>query len=147
MHIADCVAYEAKVKGLQDIAFFGTKYSMENDNLVVGRLKQHNLNIFTPDLEEDRDFIQILIEEDLSHNRITTRSKDYFIKVLKQMIEQHPSITGLILGCTEIGLAISQEDIDNNGLNITVLDSTVAHINCTLNILLEKNTINDFLPK
>ena len=45
------------------------------------------------------------------------------MKILKKVINKMKNIEGVILGCTEIGLLINQNDFKN----IKVFDTTIIH--------------------
>ena len=70
--------------------------------------------------EEQRQAVQRIIYEELCHGEINNSSRDVFLRVIEDLSYQGAS--GVILGCTEIGLLIDQDDT-----LIPVLDTTALH--------------------
>ena len=58
--------------------------------------------------EEERKRINQIIYEELCLGKIQPSSRDYFKNVIQNLVEQ--GAEGIILGCTEIGLLVKQED-------------------------------------
>jgi len=77
------------------------------------------LNVIIPD-EEDIEFINNVIFNELCCGEINPKSKQKFIEIVEKLKKK--GAEGVILGCTEIVMLISQKDID-----IPVFDTTAIH--------------------
>jgi aspartate racemase len=73
-----------------------------------GRLSQnYGLEVNVPDAQA-REMIHRVIYDELALGRIEQDSKAKYLGVIEQMVRQ--GVEGVILGCTEIGLLVQQED-------------------------------------
>lgn len=70
-----------------------------------------------------------VIYQELCQGKIIASSKQQYLRIIQSMIEQ--GVEGVILGCTEIGLLIQQQD-----LNIPVFDTTQIHVDALVNFAL-----------
>jgi len=119
LHIADATAQKLLDDGISKVALLGTAFTMEQD-FYKGRLtEKFGLEVLTPDTLQ-REMIHKIIYEELCLGTTTTASRDYYSEVIASLAEQ--GAQAVILGCTEIGLLISQEDSV-----LTVYDTTHIH--------------------
>ncbi len=119
LHIADATAARIKARGLTAIGLLGTRFTMEED-FYKGRLvNNHGLNVLVPDESERADVHRIIYDE-LVVGDIRPESKARYIEIMQHLAAR--GAQGVILGCTEIGLLVGQEDID-----IPVFDTTLIH--------------------
>ena len=85
-----------------------------------GRLSQkYGLSINIPNPQE-REIVHRVIYEELVVGKILQNSKEQYIDIIQQMVKQ--GTEGIILGCTEIGLLIHQEDSQ-----VPLFDTTRIH--------------------
>ena len=119
IHIATATAEEIKKQGLKKVGLIGTKFTMERD-FFISKLSDQHIETLIPTSEDDRNFIHYTIFEELGRGIVKPESKERYISIINKMVEQ--GIEGIILGCTEIPLLISQADI-----TIPVFDTTVIH--------------------
>lgn len=119
LHIADTTADEIKKKGLGKVALLGTKYTMEQD-FYKGRLdKKHGIDVIIPD-QDEREVIHSVIYHELVLGKILESSREAFIKIIGHM--HSLGAEGIVLGCTEIPLLISQKDS-----LVPIFDTTQIH--------------------
>ena len=118
LHIADATALQIQQAGIQTIALLGTKYTMEQD-FYKKRIEQFGIAVIVPD-EEGRTVVNRIIYEELCLGRIEAASKERYLQVIDNLMKA--GAQGIILGCTEIGLLIKQDDVP-----IPVFDTTVIH--------------------
>lgn len=130
LHIADCVAKECLEQKVRKVGLLGTKYTMTEDFL-RSRLIRNGLEVYVPEQENIVNEIDRIIFKELCIGKIENSSKEDYIKVINNMIKEF-AIEGIILGCTEIEMLIKQQDIE-----IPIFDTTQAHINSTVNYILE----------
>ena len=107
LHIADATAEVIKVRGLHKIGLLGTKFTMEED-FYRGRLvEKHGLDIIIPQAN-DRAIVHRVIYEELVLGHINPASRVEYQRIIETLIEA--GAQGIILGCTEIGLLVKDED-------------------------------------
>jgi len=122
--IRDVVIEEIKKQNLKSVLLLGTKFTME-DEFYVGYLKNKGVNVTVPS-QKDRDLIHKVIFDELCIGITKNSSKNEFLRIINSY-----NVDGVILGCTEIGMLIKQDD-----LNIKVLDTTVLHAKKAVEIML-----------
>lgn len=118
LHIADATAGRILESGISTVALFGTKYTMEQD-FYKKRLTDRGITVLVPD-EADRAFINRVIYSELCLGTISVSSREKLLAIVREMGGR--GAQGVILGCTEIGLLVSQEDTD-----IPLFDTTRIH--------------------
>ena len=128
IHIADTTAQAIKAQGLSNIALLGTNFTMTQD-FYKQRLLDAGLTVIIPN-ETQRDDIHCIIYDELCQGQILENSRQRYQQVITSLAQQ--GAEGVILGCTEIGLLISQEDSP-----IPVFDTTVIHANSAVEFLLQ----------
>jgi aspartate racemase len=119
VHIADVTAEAIKQKGMKKIGLLGTKFTMEHDFLKGRLLEKHGLKSIIPN-ESQRDIIHKIIYEELVKGIITNESRLAYLAIINDLIQQ--GAEGIILGCTEIGLLITNEFTD-----AVLFDTTEIH--------------------
>jgi aspartate racemase len=108
LHIADATAAAAKTAGVSVVALLGTRYTMEQD-FYVGRLRDlHGLTVLVPD-EPDRTVVHDVIYRELVRGVINPASKAEYLRVIEHLLTR--GAEGVIAGCTEIELLVSQDDL------------------------------------
>ncbi|MFK4309166.1 aspartate racemase [Bacillus sp. RC242] len=128
LHIADTTAKEIKRKGIQTIGLLGTKYTMEQD-FYKSRIEENNIKVIVP-VEKNREKINEIIYTELCLGEITSQSREYYKRVIEELVQK--GAQGIILGCTEIGLLIKQEDVV-----VPIFDTTFIHAIEAVNVALE----------
>ncbi|WP_230657114.1 aspartate/glutamate racemase family protein [Psychrobacter sp. I-STPA10] len=128
IHIADATAQAIKSQGLSNIALLGTNFTMTQD-FYKQRLLDANLSVLIPD-DTQRDDIHRIIYDELCQGQILDSSRQRYQQVIASLAQQ--GAEGVILGCTEIGLLISQQDSP-----IAVFDTTAIHANSAVEFLLQ----------
>ncbi len=135
LHIADATAARIRARGIQTIGLLGTRFTMEED-FYKGRLAaQHGLHVLIPDEAERADIHRIIYEE-LVVGDIRPESKARYIEIMQRLLAR--GAEGVILGCTEIGLLVGQEDID-----APVFDTTLIHAQVAVEYALGEYEMND----
>ncbi len=119
LHIADATGQKIRETGLHKVALLGTKYTMEQP-FYRERLKKYGITVVTPN-EEERNYVNTVIFDELCANRIEPESKVGFLEIITRL-QREEGAEGVILGCTEIPLLIKAEDT-----SIPVFDTTAIH--------------------
>jgi aspartate racemase len=118
LHIADATAAQIKRSKLHTVGLLGTKYTMEQD-FYKARIKSNGIRVLVPN-DAEREMINKVIYEELCLGNIRRSSRDYFKDVIKNLVDN--GAEGIILGCTEIGLLVKQEDSE-----VPLFDTTEIH--------------------
>ncbi len=74
-----------------------------------------------------------IIYDELCLGSIIPNSKSYYIQVINELVEA--GAQGVILGCTEIGLLIQQQDI-----RVPVFDTTMIHAQAAVSMAIQEET-------
>lgn len=118
LHIAEMTAEKILEKGLKNIALLGTKYTMEQD-FYKSKLIEKGINVIIPD-KNDIEIINEVIYDELCLGTINSDSKKKFLEIVDKL--RSKGAEGIILGCTEIGLIIKNEDTD-----VPLFDTAIIH--------------------
>ena len=129
LHIADATARAIQKQNLQLVALLGTRYTMEQD-FYRGRMRDaHGIETCVPDGEDRARVNQILFDE-LCRGTFSEPSRTYFIDLIARMANQ--GAQGVIFGCTEIGLLVSQDQSP-----IPVFDTAALHAADVVDFMLD----------
>jgi aspartate racemase len=119
LHIADATAQLVKDAGIRTIGLLGTRFTMEEE-FYKGRLSQkYGLHVHIPNTQE-REVIHRVIYDELVVGEIKQHSKEQYLGIIERMIAQ--GVEAVILGCTEIGLLIHEQDS-----RVPLFDTTRIH--------------------
>ena len=119
LHIADATAEVLLEKGIKTVGLLGTTFTMEQA-FYKGRLNdKHGLNVIVPN-KTDRKIVHDVIYQELCLGEIKSPSKAEYLRIIQSLAAE--GAEAVILGCTEIGMLVNQNDTD-----ITLLDTTAIH--------------------
>ena len=119
LHIADATAEVLVHKGIKTVGLLGTAFTMEQD-FYKGRLSEkYGVNVLVPN-EEDRQIVHKIIYQELCIGKIDADSKSEYLRIIDLLANQ--GAEAVILGCTEIGMLVSQGDT-----KVTLFDTTTIH--------------------
>ena len=118
IHIAEETAKEIVKQKINKVALLGTKFTMEN-SFFKDRLTKFGIESVIPD-SSDRDFIHDSIFNELTKGIFKEETKKKYIDIIAKLKSE--GAAGVIFGCTEIALLITQEDS-----NLLVFDTTAIH--------------------
>ncbi len=120
LHIADATGAALVAAGVRRAALLGTRFTMEDDTIVRGRLQQRfGLAVDVP-AADDRALMHRVIYEELCRGRIEPASRAAVVALIAR--QQAAGAQAVILGCTEIGLLI-----DAACSPLPVFDTTALH--------------------
>ena len=118
LHIAEATAEELKKKGISRVGLLGTKYTMTQD-FYKTKLTDAGIEVVIPDAE-GVELVNRVIYRELCLGIISDASRQKLRAIIAQL--EQDGAQGVILGCTEIGLLIRQEDV-----TLPVFDTTLIH--------------------
>jgi aspartate racemase len=123
LHIADTTAAAVSAADVSTVGLLGTAFTMEQA-FYRDRLASHDINAVIPDAE-DRATVHRVIYDELVHGIVTEQSRQKYRDVIARLVEA--GAEGIILGCTEIELLITQEDAP-----VPVFPTTALHVTAAL---------------
>ena len=128
VHIAEAAAEELLSKGISRIGLLGTKYTM-TQTFYREKLTERGIDVLIPK-EEEIDLVNRVIFDELCLGVVKEDSKAAYLKVMANL--QARGAQGILLGCTELGLIVSQEDV-----SLSLFDTTVIHAKKAVELALE----------
>ncbi|WP_392560091.1 aspartate/glutamate racemase family protein [Orbus mooreae] len=118
VHIAETTAVALHKQQISKVALLGTKYTMEQDfykKIII----DNGIEVIIPE-PDDRMLINNVIYDELCLGTINAASKTAFLTIIDKLATQ--GAQGVILGCTEIGLLVKQQDTA-----IPLFDTSLIH--------------------
>lgn len=115
LHIVEVVAEVAAAKGMSKLGVLGTKFLMEG-KVYPEVLSNRGIAAVIPEADQ-RQKINTFIFEELVKGKLVSSTKDYFRGVVGELGSE--GCDGVVMGCTEIPLILSQQDVE-----VPLLDST-----------------------
>ncbi len=119
LNIIDVTADEIKRMGFEKVGLLGTRFTMEQDFYKMRLKEKHGIESVIPD-KSDRDIIHSVIMNELSVGVFTPESKRKYLEIITKLSKR--GAEGVILGCTEIPLLVTENDTD-----IPLFDTTLLH--------------------
>jgi aspartate racemase len=119
LHIADATAATIQARGVRRVGLLGTRFTMEEDFYRDRLSEKHHLDVIVPG-QAERKIVDRIIFDELVLGRIEPASKAEYLRIITGLAKA--GAEGIILGCTEIGLLVSQSDC-----SIELFDTTRIH--------------------
>lgn len=123
LHIADCTAQAVTAAGQRTVGLLGTAFTME-EPFYRDRLAAYGVTALVPDVEARRDVHRIIYDE-LVHGIVKQASRERYQQVIADLVVA--GAEGIVLGCTEIELLVTQE-----GTPVPVFPTTALHVRAAL---------------
>ncbi|SDL37672.1 aspartate/glutamate racemase family protein [Microbacterium azadirachtae] len=123
LHIADTTAEAINTANLRTVGLLGTAFTMEQP-FYRDRLASHGIRVVIPNAE-DRSTVHRVIYEELVLGIVTEESRQKYRDVIARLVEV--GAQGIVLGCTEIELLITQQDAP-----VPVFPTTALHVAAAL---------------
>ena len=118
LHIAEMTAVELEKSGITKVGLLGTKYTMQQD-FYKYILENRGIHVVIPN-EDQVELGNDIIYNELCLGVISNESKQQYLDIIGDLVKS--GVQGVILGCTEIGLLVKQDDTD-----IPLFDTTLIH--------------------
>ena len=128
IHIADATGDEIRKLGLSRVALLGTKFTMEEDFYKTRLGQKYGVEAVIPG-QEERQAIHNVIYDELCLGVIKQSSAEMVTAVIGGLVAS--GAEGVILGCTELPLLITQESIE-----VPVFDTTAIHAQAAVDFAL-----------
>ena len=127
VHIADAKLSELRKHGALKVGLLGKIYTMTQD-FYKRRLIEGGVEVLVPNADE-KEAVNESIFDELCLGKILSRSKEKFLQIIEGLRARGAQVA--ILGCTEIGLLVSQADTAAR-----LFDTTQIHIDAAVNLAL-----------
>ncbi|MBS5605501.1 MAG: aspartate/glutamate racemase family protein [Enterocloster asparagiformis] len=118
LHIAEATAEALIESGISRVLLLGTRYTMQQD-FYKEKLVERGIEVTVPG-DEDMEIVNRIIFGELCLGVISEESRKEYLRIIEE--QKGRGAQGVILGCTEIGLLISQADTE-----LPVFDTTQIH--------------------
>lgn len=118
LHIAEVTAEELNQHHITTVALLGTKYTMTQE-FYKEKLENAGITVLIPEAREI-EVVNSIIYDELCLGSVLETSKERYLQIIEGL--KNRGAQGVILGCTEIGLLIKQEDTE-----LPVFDTTRIH--------------------
>ena len=125
--IVDETCRHAQKLGLKRLIVFGTGFTMDS-GMYEAKCRQYGIRAFAP-CEADRRVIHDIIFPNLEAGIVLPNEKTSILAIADKMLTQHKA-DALVLGCTELSLAVWGRD-----LGTTLLDTGRIHIEAILDFI------------
>lgn len=123
LHLADVVASACLDHRVDTVALIGTSFAMER-TFFTDRIAGHGLEVVVPDERHHAELNRIIYDE-LVHGRVEDSSRRYVVGLVDEVWDRGAG--GIILGCTELELLVSQADLE-----LPVFPCTTLHVQAAL---------------
>lgn len=133
LHLADVTARAIRATPSRRPLLLATRFTMEQ-NFYRDRLKAFGVEALVPQPQE-RDAIHRVIYEELCRGRVEPASRECYRAVVERAVREEGA-DGVILGCTEITLLVSQADF-----TVPVFDTTALHVAAALDFAGEVESV------
>ncbi|NVJ52719.1 MAG: aspartate/glutamate racemase family protein [Campylobacteraceae bacterium] len=119
LHIANATGKKLQEKGIKKVGLLGTAFTMEQDFYKDTITNNFGIEVIIPS-KEDIKIVHSIIYEELCLGIIKESSKKEYLRIINSLEDE--GAQGVILGCTEIGMLVSQEDTKTK-----LFDTTYIH--------------------
>ncbi|HDL18219.1 MAG TPA: aspartate/glutamate racemase family protein [Bacteroidetes bacterium] len=130
LHIADATAAAIKSERMKKIGLLGTKFTMEQDFYQGRLINKHGLQVLIPS-SADREIVHKVIYNELCLGKTIKQSRTEYTRIMQEMVDE--GAEGIILGCTEIGLLVKNENSP-----VPLFDTTVIHARAAVDFALSE---------
>jgi len=128
LSLLDVVGDAILTRGIETVGLLGTRFTMEK-GFYQEALARQGITVLVPD-EQARAYVNGVIYDELVAGQIRDDSRAGYVAIIHKLAEQ--GAEGVILGCTEIPLLVSEKDA-----GMPLFDTTLIHAEAALNYALE----------
>jgi aspartate racemase len=122
IHILTPTIAEIQKANIKKVGLLGTKFTM-TETFYKDKLLENGIIAIVP-TEKQQEIIHKIIVEELVRGQIKSDSKKIYLEIINELEEL--GAEGIILGCTEIPLLISQNDCPIKTFDTAILHSDAA---------------------
>jgi len=129
LSLLDAVGDAIRARGMKTVGLIGTQFTMEK-TFYQDALLRRGINVLVPDAG-DRMYVNDVIYNELIAGQIREESRAGFVEIIQKLMAR--GAEGVILGCTEIPLLVSETDA-----GIPLFDTTIIHAEAALNYAIDQ---------
>lgn len=118
LHIADATAKAVVAQGIRSVGLLGTRFVM-SEPFLRERFEQRGIEVILPAPERRAEVDRVIFEE-LCRGKVLEASRAFFRETMQQMTDV--GAQGIVLGCTEFGLLVREDEA-----SVPIFDTTVLH--------------------
>ena len=123
LHLADVVGEACRAQGMSRVGLIGTKVAM-SEPFFTDRLGDHGLEVLVP-AAEHHDWLNAAIYEELVHGHVLPRTRARVVSIIEELWDAGAG--GVLVGCTELELLVTQADVE-----LPVFPCTTLHVAAAL---------------
>jgi len=124
LSLLDVVAEAILARKIQTVGLLGTRFTMDKP-LYRDSLARRGITVLVPEAD-DREVVNRVIYDELVAGKIRAESRAAYVEIIGKLAGR--GAQGIILGCTEIPLLVSEADA-----GLPLFDTTVLHAEAALN--------------
>lgn len=128
LHIAEATAQVITARGFSCVGLLGVRKTME-EPFYPEILKEHGIETLIPD-EAEKTYIHDKIYEELVHDTFLEETRAGYVEIIEALSAR--GAEGVILGCTEIPLLLTENDTD-----IATFSTTDIHCQAAIEMALD----------
>lgn len=129
LHIADAAGAAIRDRQLDTVGLLATRFTMEQDFYKARLAERHGIATLIPSAQE-RATVHEIIYDELCRGVVTEASRQAYLRIIEGLVGS--GAQGVVLGCTEIGMLIRQEDV-----GVPVFDTTILHAQAAADFALD----------
>jgi aspartate racemase len=133
LHIADATGTAIAAAGIRTVGLLGTRYTMEQDFYRDRLACTYDLEVLVPG-PDDRALVDDVIFRELVLGRVEPASKRRYLEIIDRLATD--GAEGVVLGCTEIGMLVGDEDV-----TMPVFDTTELHAEASIEASIEPSDL------
>jgi aspartate racemase len=119
LHIADATGHQLQTDSISKVGLIGTQFTMSQDFYKSRITDNFNIEVLVPNNAEQAVIHQIIYHE-LCLGIVSDKSREQYLNIIQSLVKRGAS--GIILGCTEIGLLVKKTHTYS-----TLYDTTAIH--------------------
>ncbi|CAI7566786.1 unnamed protein product [Penicillium pancosmium] len=128
LHIVDAAAQQVLKGGFSTVGLLGSRYTMTG-TYFVGHLKEkYSLDVLVAEGQHEENVHTALFQE-LAKNIFLPETRDKFKAAIADLVSR--GAQAIILGCTEFGMLVTQEDSA-----VPIIDTSIAHAEAAVDLAL-----------
>lgn len=128
VHIVDVTAAVAVAAGTRRLGLLGTAPVMQAD-FYRSRFADRGVEVLVPPVT-DQALVHRVIFEELTHGRLLPQSRGQYLRIMQDLTGR--GAQGIVLGCTEISLLVSADDLPG----VALYDTTALHVDKAVRLAL-----------
>ena len=123
LSLLDAVGEAIRERSMTTVGLLGTQFTMEKA-FYQDALDRWGISVIVPEAE-DRHYVNAVIYDELVAGQIRDESRTGYLRVIERLAER--GAQGVVLGCTEIPLLVSEADA-----GLPLFDTTAIHAEAAL---------------